>query len=1020
MRVVLILLIGFACCQWPAQCGSAIEDYQEGWRKLGQGNWQEAIRYLEASIEKDPQFEPAYIELIGAFYKAGQAKDEEVYFRKIKRTNPSNALASCGIARALDELSRGREAVPFYLDCVEHSSAAAECITRLTELTSTKALELIKPVRTASARLALAAFYSGRGTCAQTLALDQEALLMAESEHSLLLQAKVHERLGADYARCRTGGSASDEEVEAVELYQKLGVNDGRFRTLLGAAEFECKSMSMNDGMRTIQSVLSLAAAAGYSWWESPALRAKGNCYEAAGNYEMAIAIFQRLLERDLDTPGGDPNTDRAYLVRVYAESGRIDEALGMAKETAEGRDRSGDLTGEAFTLGDVSAFNLRLGRYVDALDAARKSVEIFTRLNKPWQKGAALGDVADVYFAMGDFEDAIAYMRRSLQSARTQHDRGEQQRVLADLGDVYFRARDLKRARQYLLAAANLSSDVRFEAFDVKVNLRLAQAESALGQYASAVRRAQEAEVIARKIGSMPFLAEAVESVGERELEAGLFAEASKTLQRAVEMGSRANMRPIVSDAQRALAELELRRHDPEKAWQYARDAVDAIEDMRGSIGASDERVSFLREKSRVFEIALEALAALRRLHLSGMYDQTAFEYAERSRARAFLDMLRGPRAGSLETGLPLTAGDAQALASRTGCDIVEFFLGENRSAGFLITASSLSMWDLPPARSIDLLVAQIRAQVAKRPGSAVGLNGYFGLAERLYTMLLGPAKLKAHAKLLVVPAGSLYYLPFEVLRTPERRLLIEDHEIAYAPSVAVFAKIRKAPAVVQGKLLALGDPTFGPTQSGSSGAAVRSIYERGGMHFSRLPNSRTEIQKIARLYPEQDRSVFLSEKAEKSIFRKDELRSYSIIHVASHGFSDDRNPAKSGIALSSNGSFSDSLLTVPEIFRLHLNADLVVLSACETGLGKLVKGEGMLGLTRAFLFAGSSRVVVSLWRVDDSFTSDFMESFHRHLRNGESPAHALRSAKVEAIRSKSGYATPYFWAPFVDVGLF
>jgi CHAT domain-containing protein/tetratricopeptide (TPR) repeat protein len=1020
MRAVFILLIGLVCCQWPAQCASAIEDYQEGWRKRGQGHRQEAIRYLEASIEEDPSFEPAYLELMAAFGAAKQFREGEHFFRNIKLTHPLNALASLGIADELEEQKRSRDAVSFYRDCAEHSSVAESCIGRLTELTSLKALAPLRRVKTASAGLALASFYAGRGRCTEGLSLAQSALALAEREHSLLLQAKTHGLLGAVYERCHADGDkALDEWMQAERSFSEAREPEGRLNSLSLQVGFECKANRFEEGLLTVDRLLQLAKEAGHLRWESSGLRSTGHCYELSGDDNAAIATFRQALDLDLAT---DPYFDYSMLVSACRRAGRFNEALDWARQSLRWNESVGTTGRMAFDLENISDLELQTGDYFDALASADRAAKLFGKAAMPWQEGAALGDVGDVYSALGDFDSAIRYMRRSLDSGRRRGDQNEIQRVLADLGGVYFRAGDMHSARECLREAASYSDEVHWEVNDVNINLSLAEVMGRLGENTSAVSRARMAAGGARKLASKPLLAEAVEALGERELEASLTADAEKDLQQALGIAGEAIMRPVMSDAQSALARLELRRHNPEQAWQHARSAVEVIEQMRGSITAGDQRISFLKEKSSAFDLALETLAALRVEHPSGTFDQTAFEYAERSRSRAFLDMLRETHVESPgRAEQSFSVSDAEAVAARTGCDILEFFLGENRSAGFLVDATSVQMWDLPPARSIDGLVSKLREEIAKRPNSSADLNRYAASSERLYRVLLGPAgsSLKPDSKLLIIPAGSLYYLPFEVLRSPGHRLLIEDHEIAYAPSVAVFAKLREAPSAVQGRLLALGDPTFGEAQGGTD--AIRSMYERGGMHFSRLPNTRLEVQKIAGLYPEQERRVYLADKAVKSIFQNDDLKSYRVVHIASHGFSDDRNPAKSGILLSSNGAFTNSLLTVPEIFKLHLNADLVVLSACETGLGKLVKGEGMLGLTRAFLYAGSSRVVVSLWRVDDSFTSDLMETFHRHMRGGESPAHALRSAKLEALRSaRSGFAHPYFWAPFVDVGLF
>ena len=159
----------------------------------------------------------------------------------------------------------------------------------------------------------------------------------------------------------------------------------------------------------------------------------------------------------------------------------------------------------------------------------------------------------------------------------------------------------------------------------------------------------------------------------------------------------------------------------------------------------------------------------------------------------------------------------------------------------------------------------------------------------------------------------------------------------------------------------------------------------------------------------------------ASEAAVKHEKLSEYRRVHFATHAVIDEEIPARSGVVLSLvDTGEEDGILRMPEIFNLELNADLVVLSACRTGLGKLIKGEGMVGLTRAFMYAGTPRVAVSLWEVNDLATADFMKAFYRHMKAGESAGMALRAAKLSMIHSGArDYRHPYFWAPFVLVGL-
>jgi CHAT domain-containing protein len=228
--------------------------------------------------------------------------------------------------------------------------------------------------------------------------------------------------------------------------------------------------------------------------------------------------------------------------------------------------------------------------------------------------------------------------------------------------------------------------------------------------------------------------------------------------------------------------------------------------------------------------------------------------------------------------------------------------------------------------------------------------------------------------------------------------------------------------------ELLAYADPVFGRRQVVTQTREnrnklvdiARSLYRERGMKLDPLPYTREEVKNIAALYPRKASKVYVGPAATEASVKRENLDHFNCLHFATHGLIDEEVPARSGVVLSLVGEKEeDGILQMNEIFNLDLSAELVVLSACQTGLGKLVKGEGMIGLTRAFMYAGASSVVVSLWNVRDSSTAEFMKSFYRHLRVRKDKAEALRQAKLDMIRSDiPAYRFPYFWAPFVVIG--
>jgi len=379
-------------------------------------------------------------------------------------------------------------------------------------------------------------------------------------------------------------------------------------------------------------------------------------------------------------------------------------------------------------------------------------------------------------------------------------------------------------------------------------------------------------------------------------------------------------------------------------------------------------------------------------------------------------------PQYEALRYPQPSSAAQASTFTAALGAVVLEYALGDRESYLWVVTPAGVRFFLLPSRAAVERAVADYRKLIASRPHGAL-FDAWQAPAEALYNMLVKPARpyLAPERPLVIVPDGILHYLPFETLRSKDAagrpQCLIEQFPVSYMPSVSVLAELQQRPPErARLDLLAYGDPVFSRAGAASSPSVdlVRGIYESAGIRFPALPSTRREVEALGRLFPRERRTIFLGLDATEASVKHTNLLDYRLLHFATHAIVDDRNPARSGIVLSLvNTGDEDGILRINEIFNLEMNAGLVVLSACQTGLGNLVRGEGVVGLTRAFLYAGARRVAVSLWDVNDLTAPDFMQSFYRRLRQGEDPASALRSAKVEMLQSDSPVrANPYFWA--------
>jgi CHAT domain-containing protein len=392
----------------------------------------------------------------------------------------------------------------------------------------------------------------------------------------------------------------------------------------------------------------------------------------------------------------------------------------------------------------------------------------------------------------------------------------------------------------------------------------------------------------------------------------------------------------------------------------------------------------------------------------------------------------VRSPRYAALTQPVPLTPRDIQQRVLDDRTMLLEYALGAEKSYLWVVTKSELKSFVLPKRavveaaarRVYDLLLVSNKTQ-ARRPAE-------LALAE-LGRMILGPAvSLLKKERVVIVADGALEYVPFTALSIDSAyEPLIARHEVISLPSASVLDALRRENRQRAPEALAvLADAVFQSDDSrfkahASPGAdqrdLMRSAAEAGVVNFPRLPFSRREAEAIVAKAGEPRSLKALDFTASRETVFNTKLDQYRIIHFATHALLNSQHPALSGIVLSlydEQGRPIDGFVRAHEIYNLKLNADLVVLSACRTALGSEIKGEGLVGLTRGFMYAGTPSVVASLWDVRDEATSELMSCFYEKMfKDRMKPAAALRAAQVSMWKERR-WSTPYYWAGFILQG--
>jgi CHAT domain-containing protein len=358
----------------------------------------------------------------------------------------------------------------------------------------------------------------------------------------------------------------------------------------------------------------------------------------------------------------------------------------------------------------------------------------------------------------------------------------------------------------------------------------------------------------------------------------------------------------------------------------------------------------------------------------------------------------------------------------------LLEYMLGSERSFLWVVSQSEINMYQLPPKDTIEKFALQTYSDLSDSDSAnRINLKKDDPLLKELSKILLLPVQKKIAGKdLLIVADGILQYLPFGILYDPDQsgQPLVLKHKIAVLPSAMTLYALRKyqQPPKSMPRIAVIADPVYD-----SEDPRIKNNGNPGGSgsssdRFSRLPFSRREAQSIASLLPAKNVWLAMDFDANRATLLDSRLADYSFIHLATHAIVDDSNPQASALVLSlvdSSGNPAKGIISIPEIFNMNLNAEMVVLSGCRTALGKDIHGEGLMGLARAFMYAGSSRVVASLWKVDDSATSIFMKKFYERLfRQPKSTPIAALQAAQKYMLSQERWQDPYYWAGFILIG--
>jgi len=784
---------------------------------------------------------------------------------------------------------------------------------------------------------------------------------------------------------------------------------------------------------------------------------------DSIGEKQKALGFYQRALPllRTAHDRGGEAVTlnNIGYLYDSIGEQQKALAYLGQALPILQ---ELGDHRVEAITLNNIGYVYSALDEEQKALDYYNRALPVLRVVGDRRMEAITLNNIALVQKVIGDNRKALDFFNQALELRRVVSDRSGEAITLSDIGSVYALLAEPQKALDFYKGALQLSRAVQDRSTEASVLRRIAMVKRDRGELAEARVNLEDALTIVEHLRTR---------IAGQELRGSYFASVHQFFESYIDVLMRLHrLNPAGGYDALALQAAERSR---------ARTLLDSLAEARSNIrqGIASE----LLERERALQQKLDVTAEKQARFLSSNHtDEQAIDV--KNETEGLLIQYQeveaeirssSPRYAALTQPVPLSLKEIQQQVLDSDTLLLEYALGDQKSYLWAVTPSAVNSFELRPRveveaatrRVYELLTARDKHVKFEKPDEqhariAKADADYASASAALSQMLLGPVASQLEKKrLLIVSDGALNYLPFGALPSAfargisDPRPLIVDHEIVSLPSASALSVLRReliGRAPVAKTLAVVADPVFekddervkvtktghrrnaGPKRSiemrsttdPAKGEALRSTRQSDSdevTQIHRLPFTRREAEEILAMVPEGDRFAALDFDASRATATNPALGQYRYVHFATHGFLNASHPELSGIVLSlvnRQGAEQDGFLWAHEVYNLHLPAEMVVLSGCRTGLGKEIKGEGLVGLTRGFMYAGSARVLISLWDIDDEASAELMAHLYKAiLKEHMTPAAALRTAQLKVSNDKR-WQKPYYWAAFVLQG--
>ena len=838
--------------------------------------------------------------------------------------------------------------------------------------------------------------------------------VQAQSNKQTSQQAQQLFQTGIQQYRSQEYDGAIASFEEALTIYQQLGdrPQESSLLTTLGLVYD-----ALRDHQKAVeyhQQSLAIARELDDIKLEGSAIGSLGVSYLYLNQYQQALEQFERQVEisRQLKLPDGE-SWALGKVGEVNFALQNYDQAIDYFNQGLVIVRELGNKLRESEFLGRLGNIYRSKGEYITAIEYLEKTLVITRELNNEYGEAFLLSSIGEVYLVLGDGEKARASFEQGLPIAKATGNRGAEVANINGIGRSYYSQRDWTKAIEYLTQALELSQSYNLKASSMGIFGTLGNAYFYLGEVEKGIENLEQNLTIAIEIGDRQQQGFALSSLGVMYDSLGDYNQVIDYLQRGLKLSRQVGDSNIEGYILNNLGTANSRTGNDAEAEKYFRQAMELRESIRANLGDNDAlKVSIADSR-----INTGVYQNLQKVLLNQDKIEAALEISERGRARAFVELIQerlSEDKASKVTSEPLNIEEIKQIAKEQNATLVEYSILETSIYTWVVKPSGEVLFKSIDLSSLDSsltkLVKETRNSLFSRsPSRAKGklTEAYQLLIEPIATFL--PAN--PEERVIFIPQGQLFLIPFAALMDESGNYLIQKHTILTAPSIQVLQLTRTQREQIE----TLGNEdslVVGlPRNSLVVGNPVMPVLPNSNEDLAPLPGAEDEAKAIAPLLETQ---AIVGQQATKEAILERMPKS-RLIHLATHGLLDDIDGLGIPGALALTPDSKDSgLLTAGEILSLKLNAELVVLSACNTGNGRIT-GDGVIGLSRSFITAGASSVVVSLWKVPDEPTALLMPEFYEYFQETGDKAQALRQAMLATLAE---YPAPKNWAAFTLMG--